>query len=60
MKELDEDGYDNEEPPRRVLSNKGFSLFIWFNTHPKWMRNHRSWILNNLPDENEFDEDEDD
>ncbi len=47
--ELDEDGYDLEEPPKRVISAKGFSIFIWLKDHPKWMKNHHKWILENIP-----------
>jgi hypothetical protein len=58
-RELDGDGYDEEEPPKRVIGTKGFSLFIWLNTHPKWIKNHRNWILQNIPDEKELDKSED-
>ena len=57
--ELDEDGYDLEEPPRRVMSAKGFSIFIWLNEHPKWMKNHHKWILENMPEEGELNNSED-
>jgi hypothetical protein len=57
--ELDEDGYDLEEPPKRIISAKGFSIFIWLKEHPKWMKNHHKWILENMPEEEELNNSED-